>query len=234
MKENIRDRLDRTTEENMYDLLNKDYDASMYRQFVGRIVDNNDPDKIGRCKIRVFGVFGPEIPDNDLPWAIPEFHYLGSSMGNFIVPPVDTIVRVHFDCGEIYLPIYTTKVLDKSNLPSQKDTDYPDTMVMFTTDEGDYLTINRSSKVTTYNHNSGTQIIIQEDGSVEMNLVKDHKIDVTGDAEVNVTGNAKIQGATVEIGSTTDLATPPSSTGGFCALPACLFTGGPHVAKKMV
>lgn len=168
MKEvdNIRERLDGTTEDNVRDLMYSDYENSLCRSYVGRVVDNNDPNKIGRCRVRVFGIFTEEIPDKELPWAIPEFAFRGSKVGSFVVPPVDTLVRVFFDCGEIYLPIYTTKVIDTNNMPTQKDTDYPDNMVMFETDEGDYLTVNRKSKVTTYNHNSGVKIIIDQDGKV--------------------------------------------------------------------
>lgn len=135
-------------------------------KYTGKVVDNNDPDKVGKCKIRVFGIFGSEIQDKDLPWALPEFQFVGSKVGSFVVPPVGAIVRVYFDRGEIYLPVYTTKVIDENNLPTQRNTDYPDNMVLFESDDGDYFTINRKSKVAKYKHNSGVEIIIDKNGKV--------------------------------------------------------------------
>jgi uncharacterized protein involved in type VI secretion and phage assembly len=132
-------------------------------RFMGKVVDNNDPDKQGRCKIRVFNVFDDSIQDSDLPWALPEFTFVGSLVGSFIVPPVDAIVRIKFDNGDIYRPIYTTKVVDANNLPSDKNTNYPDMMVFFETDDGDKFTIDRSNGDTIYTHKNGHTITIKND-----------------------------------------------------------------------
>ena len=45
--------------------------------YTGKVVNNNDPDKEGKCRIRVYGVFGDEVPDDDLPWALPDFNFVG-------------------------------------------------------------------------------------------------------------------------------------------------------------
>jgi hypothetical protein len=50
-----------------------------WSMWIGRVIDNEDPDKRGRLKVRVMGVhsFNPPIPsDEDLPWA------------NVVMPPV--------------------------------------------------------------------------------------------------------------------------------------------------
>ena len=190
-----------------------------YNNFIGKVVDNNDPDKLGRCKIRVYGLFGKEIPDSDLPWATPDMQFVGSKVGSFIVPPKDAIVKVYFHSGDIYQPHYTTKVVDKNNMPSQRNTDYPDNMVMFQTDDNDYLTINRKSKETTFNHNSGTKIVIDKEGSIEITVKKDQTITTIGDLKLNHTGSLKVQGLN---------ATPVPQGGPLCALPSCLYTGAPH------
>lgn len=141
-----------------------------YNQFyTGKIIDNNDPEKLGRCKIRVFGVFGEEIPNEDLPWAIPNFNFIGSTLGSFVVPPIDAIVKVEFDSGNLYAPVYTTKVININKLPSDKDEDYPHTMVLWETDEGEYLKINRKTNETTYHSASGVLLTFDSDGNVELN-----------------------------------------------------------------
>lgn len=70
--------------------------------FVGVIEDNNDPKKLGRCKVRVLNVF-EEISKEDLPWASPWKDLNGNQ---FILPDVGKVVSVVFDEGNIYKPEY--------------------------------------------------------------------------------------------------------------------------------
>ena len=140
--------------------------------FQGKVINNNDPDKIGRCQIRVYGVFEDSVPDDDLPWALPDMDFIGSTVGSFIVPPIDAIVNVYFDRGDIYLPHYTTKMVVKNKLPNKANykENYPDTMVFFETDNGDYFKINRKSRIVTFGHSSGTVIKIMKNGDVDVNV----------------------------------------------------------------
>ena len=70
------------------------------KTFVGVVEDNNDPKKLGRCKVRVLNVF-EEIPVEDLPWATPWKDLNGNT---FVVPDVGKVVSVVFDAGNIYKP----------------------------------------------------------------------------------------------------------------------------------
>ena len=45
-----------------------DYYGDQTRWFVGKVVDNNDPKKLGRVKVNVYGVYDDIAPE-DLPWA---------------------------------------------------------------------------------------------------------------------------------------------------------------------
>jgi hypothetical protein len=76
----------------MQDLKNK--------TFVGIVKDNNDPKKMGRCKIHVMNVFD-DLQVSDLPWATPWKDLNGNT---FIVPDVGKVVSVVFDDGNIYKP----------------------------------------------------------------------------------------------------------------------------------
>jgi len=78
---------------------------------VGTIVDNNDPDKEGRARVRVFGLYD-DIPDDKLPW----FHPVGKTMfaggadgfANISIPKINTIVQVHFSEGNLYSGEYSS------------------------------------------------------------------------------------------------------------------------------
>jgi hypothetical protein len=70
--------------------------------FLGVVVDNKDPKRIGRCKIKVFQVFD-KLDSPDIPWATPWKDINGSE---FILPEVGKIVSVVFDQGNKYTPEY--------------------------------------------------------------------------------------------------------------------------------
>lgn len=186
-----------------------DLDYSLTQIYIGVVVDNNDPEKLGRCRIRVFNIFDT-IPEHHIPWAVPDFDFIGSNKGSFIVPPVGCIVSVYFDRGEIYLPRYTNKVLNTQQLPSRKDVDYPDNMVFFETDNGDSFELNRRRRTATYTHSSGTQIFINADGSVNINSVAN----ITTNHEDLLTINGNV--------------VTPTGIGPLCAVPICPLTGAFH------
>jgi len=178
--------------------------------YVGKVVDNNDPEKLGRCRIYVFGVMGDSLPIDVLPWAVPEFDFVGSLKGSFIVPPVDTLVRVTFEHNEINLPKYSTKVLNINQLPTNKDKNYPNNMIFFETDNGDSFEIDRDTSETTFIHNTGTTLTISPDGSV------------TIDSAANITTNHAdtliVKGNKVE----------PLGVGPLNAIRICPFSGALH------
>jgi hypothetical protein len=70
------------------------------KTYVGFVEDNNDPEKIGRVKVRVMDVFD-EIELEDIPWAMPWKDLNGNS---FNVPEVGKVVMVVFDQGNVDSP----------------------------------------------------------------------------------------------------------------------------------
>lgn len=231
-------------------LLDKEQD-SFDKRYTGKVIDNKDPQKLGRCKIRVFGIFDEIKDSDDLPWAIPDFNFIGSTIGSFVVPPVNSIVQVYFDHNDIYLPHYSTKIIEKSKLSSKRLEDYPDTMILFETDEGDYLTMNRKSRKFIFHHNSGNNIEIDRSGNTDIlvkgnkeeKVLKDETHTVVGDhviknsniAEIKIDriGNINITGGIVTIDHTIMLnvkgtSVIPTGTGPLNALPTDPITGVPH------
>src|SRR5271157_807958 len=100
------------TNQNLFRLLdsyvNNENEQQYRDSYFGVVINNQDSDKLGRCQIRVYTLFSDNIKDDELPWALPEFSFIGSTIGSFIVPPINTIVMVHFDHGDIYNPIYSS------------------------------------------------------------------------------------------------------------------------------
>lgn len=142
--------------------------------WTGKIIDNNDPIKLGRCKIRIVG-FYDELDDNALPWAMPETTYFGSSKGNFTVPPIGTLVRGYFDNGDDQKPIYTAIAPNVDNYTTtdlvknpDEAFDYPNIVTLFNSDEGERATLNRATGELKLIHRSGTSIMITPKGEIKI------------------------------------------------------------------
>jgi len=73
---------------------------------------------------------------------------------------------------------------------------------------------------------------IETTGNTELKTTGNTTIDTTGNTQIKSTGTVNIQGASVTMQGTTNLVSPTGS-GPFCALPACLFTGAPHVGGTL-
>jgi len=223
--ENIKRILAQDVEESLSDFLNsEDYEDEYTGNFTGMVVDNKDPDKLGKCKIRVFGIHGDTIQDKDLPWAFPDFSFRGGLKGSFIVPPVNCFVNVYFERGEIYIPRYLNKVIDENNLPSNKDTDYPDNMVFFETDNGDKFEINRKKKTAMFEHASGTKIThTMKETEVEHHSGTKITIDAVGNIIMDSPKSIKTKhGLFLEDNGGFVI---PDSKGPYCALPIDPLTG---------
>jgi len=85
--------------------------------YIGVVEDNQDPDKAGKCRIRVVGLHTSKkkrenaegIPTDHLPWAIPITPIMGggvSGVGYFGVPVKGSWVIVGFIGGEHNNPFY--------------------------------------------------------------------------------------------------------------------------------
>lgn len=171
--ENIKNILSQDITDSLNNFLtDKEYEKKYDGNFTGIVVDNKDPDKLGKCKIRVFGVHSDNIQDSDLPWAFPDFDFRGGLKGSFVIPPVDCVVNVYFEGGDIYIPRYSNKVINENSLPSNKNTDYPDNMIFFETDNGDKFEINRKKKTILLEHSSKSKIFIDEK---EMSITHNNK-----------------------------------------------------------
>jgi len=65
----------------------------------GQVLDNDDSEKLGRIKVRIFSIFSEKIKAEHLPWAVPAmplFSGSGLDFGYFAVPEVDSFVWCFF------------------------------------------------------------------------------------------------------------------------------------------
>ena len=74
-----------------------------YGKYRGLVIENIDPEQIGRIIVQVPDVLG-EIPSS---WAMPCVPAAGIQAGCFIVPPIGSQVWVEFEQGDPDYPIWT-------------------------------------------------------------------------------------------------------------------------------
>jgi uncharacterized protein involved in type VI secretion and phage assembly len=88
-----------------------------FGKYRGRVVDNEDPARLGRLRLRVPSVLGPDVVTG---WASPCAAYGGAAgQGLFVVPEPEAGVWVEFEEGDLEFPIWVGTFWTKPALGSQ-------------------------------------------------------------------------------------------------------------------
>jgi uncharacterized protein involved in type VI secretion and phage assembly len=97
-------------------------DGRYWGKYRGTVIDNNDPNNLGRVTAQV-----PQLlADTTLGWALPAFPYGGiAEQGFFAVPDIGAGVWIEFEGGDLAYPIwtgtwYSTGAVPESAKPAQK------------------------------------------------------------------------------------------------------------------
>lgn len=72
-----------------------------YGKYRGHVVDNNDPQQLGRILAKV-----PAVDGMATNWALPCTPYAGPGVGMLYLPPIDALVWVEFEGGDPDQPIW--------------------------------------------------------------------------------------------------------------------------------
>lgn len=187
--------------------------------FYGTVIDNNDPDKDGHCKVRVFGVFD-NIEDENLPWAAPaNFKIFGGGEdgggGDISIPKLNAIVKIIFPEGNLYSPEWMGLAYLNQNVKNEIQNSYLNSHViaydvdeqlkiLYTPEKGllisyknSEIIINPDSSITI--EHSNAESIIELVGST-INVVSQSQINVTSPKCVIDSGNVEIgEGATEKL-----------------------------------
>ena len=183
-----------------------------HREYVGTVIENMDPDRAGRCKVKV-AKFMDGLDENFIPWATPGMGgtFAGDGLGSLSIPKIGTTVRIKFKNGDLNSPeYYGVQKVDK-NLASEIESDYPGSQVLCFDHENDmcvryqpnhgiivYLggslvQINPDGMISIVH--SGNTSIIQLEG-------KDISIASTGEVNVSSSTNVNIESKMVNIKGT--------------------------------
>ena len=137
--------------------------------YLGLVEDNNDPEKLGRVKVRIAPY--SEMSTEDLPWASPTLGTHGNSAeyGGLNVPELGSQVRVSFPSRDFTAPYYSGAELNEVNRTTFFDEDYPYTYG-YKDSVGNFAKINKERGTVQFQHYTSTNLQVSPDGSIKVGL----------------------------------------------------------------
>jgi uncharacterized protein involved in type VI secretion and phage assembly len=127
-----------------------------YGKYRGLVVDNDDPQQLGRLKAHVPEVLG----DVDSGWALPCVPYAGDGSGQYTVPEPGTGVWIEFEAGDPSRPIWSGCWWGDGQLPADNggQSGAPSLRII-RSEEGLMLTFDDSSQVITVSDSNGRNLL---------------------------------------------------------------------------
>jgi uncharacterized protein involved in type VI secretion and phage assembly len=161
----------------------------VWGKYAGTVVDNADPEQMGRLQVRCRTVLGDEAV-----WAMPCVPYAGPGVGFHFIPPVGAGVWIEFAGGDVSQPVWVGCYWAKGQLPAAADS--PDVKLIATAkasltiddDSGEVVLRNASEASTTWNSEVAT-----EAGSAT------HTVGATGVVSESTPGKVEVGPAGVTI-----------------------------------
>jgi phage protein D len=161
----------------------RDWSASLV---VGLVTNNNDPEEMGRVRVKY-----PSLSDNEeSAWAPVVTPSTGNARGLLMLPQPNEEVIVGFEHGDARRPIVIGSVFNGRDKPGAD---------LYQNRDGSFAMLSNEKA----HMHTKKDFEIKSDQNMVVEITKDEKVKVGGNAEHNSTGNNKMkaQQFTVEAGS---------------------------------
>ena len=142
-------------------------DEKRFGKFRATVVDNQDPQKRGRLKLRIPSV----LADQDSDWALPCLPYGGTDQqGMFFVPDVDAQVWVEFEEGDISRPVWVGTFWQQESDTPQDAAKVEPTTRMIRTSSGHILQFDDAEGEEQFRlfHPADAEMIIDKNGTISL------------------------------------------------------------------
>jgi hypothetical protein len=187
-----------------------DFYGDQTRWFLGEVVNvKDDPLKLGRVKVRVFGVYD-DIKDEDLPWAqivVPITQGVHEGTGQYLGILVGTqVFGMFLDGQNSQLPMVIGTVPKEGDANSKALENYPQNKV-YETESGHYKEWDdtEGKERIREQHKSGTYYEIDKDGNMTIDATGDDvikNITIKSSGQINVTAPVvNVNGTVVKLNS---------------------------------
>lgn len=171
-----------------------------HQDLVGVVVDNADPEKRQRVRVRIPQLHRT-LPDDKLPWAIPDASQsranAGGGAGSVNVPVKGAKIYVRFEENDPHNPRYagspTTDDVNKDN--ELLNENYPHTRGSID-DAGNRISTNSENEVLDFVHKSGSTVHIDANGKISVTVANNHEIGVNGRYQLEISGEGVIRSST--------------------------------------
>ena len=195
------------------DILDK-YKSLEDQSYLGMVEDNEDPEKLGRLKVRISPYM--DFLTEELPWALPLLGSSGNSQfnGGLNIPEVGSQVRITFPNHDLTAPYYSGAELNEVNKTTFFDDHYPHTYG-YKDSVGNFYRIDKAAKTAEFQHASTTNSKISPDGSVQVTLSNgaffsfnnQNNFEININDAVDVTGEA-VGSLSIKANSSMDITSP--------------------------
>ena len=201
---------------------NRRSSSKIYGVITGIVTNNQDPDELGRVKIKIPRISG----EDESNWARVISFMAGKDRGAFFLPEVDDEVLVAFECGNINMPYVIGSLWNGEDVPPETNSDGENNIRIIKSRSGHIIKLDDTDgeeKIEIVDKNENNMIIIDtknEKISIKSNkdieisapngtIIMDAKdIEITSSASAKIeassvdleaSGNTNIKGATVNI-----------------------------------
>lgn len=126
-----------------------EYFNRYYSTYRGFVESNEDPEELGRLKLRIPTIYGTKVRDY---WAWPVGLYCGNNSGQYFMPEKGDMVFVRFENGDPDFPIWEYGHWNKVNKkpsassPKQKVLQTPSGLRLEFDDEGELIKIGKGGE----------------------------------------------------------------------------------------
>ena len=163
------------------------------------VVDNNDPDQLGRVKVKF-----PWLEADETPWVRVLTPHAGTERGWYSLPEIDDEVLVGYEFGSPDYPVVLGALYNSEAVPAAEAPDAENNIKLFKTKGGNLITITDTSgseqiSITT---KDGDNAVVLDAGGPSISVtskgdltIKGKNISIEADQEVTVKAgtNAKLE-----------------------------------------
>lgn len=140
----------------------------VFEAVVGLVVDNKDPDKLGRVKVRF-----PTLPGQDTSWWAPLSALgAGGDRGWFFLPEIDDEVLVMFEHGDMSRPIVIGALWNGVDLPPEKNEGANERRVLVSREGSRVVFDDAKGTITIEDGKKVGRIVISSDNKITLEAMK--------------------------------------------------------------